>query len=287
MSARNAGSAALRRDPLTRLFASVPLGFKLLRTPIAHGVNASIFQMDIQSSRCFGPYFRIWPGHRDNEIDVLSVDHGFRQLVLRVKEPRRPFVEIVRKDPWRRAAEVEERARATGGRILSETRHEWRLEMWTPEVERRYLCGRDDVELFIAQVRGGDTVAEAHASLAPWQVRQAATAAPGRILRQGEWFFLPVSDADVLRLESYLATHPRARKVRSPIDDRGRPHVADEEVTVDRRVRSKRHEWRRPEVYARGLVRHIGHLPLRLDGWRRVIRNREIFASAERVRWID
>jgi hypothetical protein len=148
MSVRNAD--ALRRDLLKQSFTRVPLGLKLLGNPLEPR-SPSIFQMDILHSRKFGEYFRIWPGARDNEVEVLSSDGSLRQLVLRVKEPRRRFIQIVRKTPWIQVADVEERARASNGRILSETRRDWRLELWTPEDERRFLCGRDDLHLFVAR----------------------------------------------------------------------------------------------------------------------------------------
>ena len=156
-----------------------------------------------QSPR-FGEYFRIWPGARDNEIEVLSFDAPLRQLVLRVKEARRRFFQVVQKDPWLRRAEVEERARASGGRVISETRNDLRLELWTPSEERRFLCGMDDLHLFVAQVEEGDTVAQAHESLKPRSVREAETLWPGRIQRQGEWFFLPLSADEEERLASHL-----------------------------------------------------------------------------------
>ncbi|HSS51587.1 MAG TPA: hypothetical protein VLX28_21795, partial [Thermoanaerobaculia bacterium] len=191
MSVRSA-DGALRRELLKKSFFRVPLGFKLLASPIDLR-SPFIFQMDIQPSRRFGEYFRIWPGARDNEIEVLSFDAPLRQLVLRVKEARRRFLQVVPKLSWTRRAEVEERARASGGRVISETRYDFRLELWTPAEERRFLCGMDDLHLFVAQVQEGDTVAQAHESLKPRPVREAETLWPGQIQRQGEWFFLPLS----------------------------------------------------------------------------------------------
>jgi hypothetical protein len=95
--------------------------------------------MSINRSRRFGEYFQIWPGAPDNQVEVLSADASFLQLVLRVNEPRRRYVEVIRKG-WRASPEsVEAHARSGGGRILKETRYDWRVEMWTPSVDRRYL----------------------------------------------------------------------------------------------------------------------------------------------------
>jgi hypothetical protein len=275
---------ALRRDLLKESFSHGSIGLKLLGGPIDPR-SPSIFQMDIQQSPRFGEYFRIWPGARDNEIEALSFDEPRRQLVLRVKEPRRRFLQVVPKSSWTRQAEVEERARASGGRIVSETRHDWRLELWTPDEERRFLCGMDDLHLFVAQVKEGDTVAQARESLKPWVVREAEAVWPGHILRQGEWFFLPLSADETERLAAHLGAWPRSLKHRCPVEPGRRPHVADGVVTIDRRIKARHRERRLPEVYAQGTVNHPD---LRLNGWRKVVRNREVNAAADkRVWWID
>ena len=82
---------------------------------------------------------------------------------------------------------------------------------------------------------------------------------------------------------------PRAVKLQAAVGDGGRPHIAAEVVRIDRRVRSKYREYRRTEVYARGLVLHPDDRNLHLNGWRRVIRNAEIRATNDRlrIRWID
>jgi hypothetical protein len=288
MPARNAESAALERARLKKSFSDVPVGLKLLGGPMVPA-NPAIFQMNIQKSPRFGEYFQIWPGDSHNEIEVLSTDRSFEQLVLRVKEPRRRYVEIVRKTSVFRPDAVEARAQSTGGRILKETRYDWRLEMWTPAADRRYLCGRDDLHLFIAQVRDGNSVADAHESLKPDEVRAAEASSPGSVQRQGEWFFLPPSGEELDRLAAWLGERPRALQPAAPVGNGSRPHVADFVVHVDRRVRTPHREYRRPETYARGAVVHPDHRRLWLEGWRRVVRNREMGGTADglRVRWID
>jgi len=288
MSARSAESAALERAQLKKSFAGVPVGLKLLDGPI-NPTNPAIFQMNIHRSRRFGEYFQIWPGDHHNEVEVLSSDLSFMQLVLRVKEPRRRFVQIIRKEWWRSAEAVEVRARSTGGRILQETRYDWRLEMWTPAVDRRYLCGKDDLHLFIAQIERGDTVAEAHRSLMPDDVRDAESASPGAVARQGEWFFLPPSGEEAERLAAQLKDRPRALKLAAPVGGGGTPHVADFVATLDRRTRTEHREYRRREVYARGAVVHPEHRPLWLKDWRKVVRNRELGGTGDglRIPWID
>src|SRR5207247_410372 len=138
--------------------------------------------------------------------------------------------------------------------ILKETRYDWRLEMWTSAVDRRYLCGKDDLHLFIAQFKQGDTVPGAHESLMPDEVRTAEALSPGAVLRQGEWFFLPPSGEECERLLAQLKDRPRALKVATPVGDGGIPHVADSVAIVDRRTRTQHREYRLREVYARGAV---------------------------------
>lgn len=286
MSAQNAEGAAFERAQLKKSFSDVLVGLKLLGGPI-NPVNPAIFQMNIHQSPRFGEYFQIWPGDRKNEIETLAWDRCLGQLVLRVKEPRRRYEEIVRKNSWVNVDRVEARAHASGGRIFKETRDDWRLEMWTPAVDRRYLCGKDDLHLFIAQLRDGDTVAEAHESLKPDEVRRAEELLPGSMQRQGEWFFLPPSGEESERLSAHLKDRPEALRPCAPVGDGGRPHVADFVVSIDRRTRTEHREYRRPEVYARGGVVHPDHRPVRLDRWSRVVRNREVVPERLRVRWID
>lgn len=282
---------ALDRAQLKRSFADVPVGTKLLGGPLM-GTNPAIFQMSISPSLRYGEYFQIWPGHPGNEIEVLGVDRSHLQLVLRVREPRRRFIQVVRKGwRWSNRPEAEAQAHAAGGRLLTETRYDWRLEMWTPEVDRRYLCGRDDLHLFIAQIPRGDTVAEAHDALKPDAVRKAAA---DSVRRQGEWFFLAPSEEELERLAAALRDRPRALRSAASIGPGGRPHVADSVAHIDHRVRNAHREYRRPEVYARGAVLHPDHRPLRLDAWRRVVRNAELHMeiptasnAKRRIHWID
>ena len=66
-------------------------------------------------------------------------------------------------------------------------------------------------------------------------------------------------------------------------------HVADLVVKIDRRRRTQHREYRRPEAYARGAIVHPDPQRLWLEGWRRVVRNREIGGTGDglRIRWID
>jgi hypothetical protein len=269
-------------------FRRVGLGLKVLEGPIRPR-SRGIFQMDIYRARS-GEYFRLWPGARDNDFGLLDADADFRQVVLRVREPRRRFEEVVWRRSWRGRAEVERSLQGTDGRIARETKLYWLVERWTPEEERRYLCGFDEHTLFIAQVRAGDTVWQAHESLRPAEVRRAESGWPGAVVRQGEWFFLPALPEEIDRMEAYASSHRRSVRQAEPVGPGAQPHVADHLVRVDRRERRHGRERRHLDVYVRGRVRHADHRDVRLDDWRRVVRNAAVVPAVpdrERVRWID
>ena len=276
------------RDRLPKAFREAGLGLKVLGGPIEPR-NRRIFQMDILQSETFGEYFRIWPGARDNQIEVVSCAPPIRQLVLRVKEARRPYHHRIKKWPDHRRQAIEEEARRMGGRLVADAGVAWILELWTSDEERRFLCGKDDVNFFIAQVRAGSTVQEAHDSLKPRRARE-AEARGETVVRQGEWFFLPLSLEERAALETALRDRPDLLQHGRPVGAGGRPHVADDVVRIERRVRGKRGSFRHEELYARGTVRHPDHRPLVIADWRRVALNRQVNPSKDdrlRLRWID
>lgn len=269
-----------------RSFGAVGLGIKVVGAPIQPG-SPGIFQLDARRGRG-GEYFRIWPGARDIEFAVLDGSLRCRQVVLRVREPRRPYEQFVSKGSWRTRTWAEGEARRLGGEILRESGRHWVYRLWTTDQERRYLCGFDERSLFIAQIREGETVAGAHASLMPGEVFRYPD--PLRVVRQGEWFFLPAGERDLAALRDYVPTHPRSVREREPVGPGGQPHVADEVVVIDRRERRRGREVRRREVLARGRVLHPDHAELCLQAWHQVVRNRAVEAAApdlQRLKWID
>lgn len=291
MSTRSVGRAS-RRDLLKKMLSGLPVGVKLLDGALDPR-NASIFQMDIHVSPRFGEYVRIWPGAGDVEVGVLDVDYRGRQFLLRVKEPRRPFHQRVNRSPSMPRQDVEAQVGVDGGRIVSESRHYWLVELWTPQADRRYLCGVDDLHLFIAAVEEGETVAEAHESLKPPVVREAEERWPGGVLRQGEWFFLPLAEAESQWLAAQIAVSPHAVRHRWPVGAGAAPHTADAFLSTERwrwvRRSSRLHGRLLGRAYARGAVVHRDHRTLVLDDWRKVVRNRTSARLGEglRLRWID
>ena len=257
---------------LSRPFGSAGLRLALPDRPLV-SLNPEIFQMDIHRER--GPEtFRLWKGHPSNSIRVTDTDKGRRQLVLLVQEPPRPFEQTVLKR--NRAMPPLEFVQL---RLLKETATDWVFERWTPSTMRRYLCGMDERHLFIAEFQGGTTVRDAHRLLKPDAVREADRSAPGRTMRQGEWFFVRPAAAEARLLDLRISESPYIVRRAESLGGNGRPHVADEVVRLD------------PDrVYARGRIRHPDHKTLVLAEWRRVHRNAEVRAAAmgsNGVFWVD
>jgi len=257
---------------LSRPFESAGLRLVLPDRPLVQ-LNAEIFQMDIHRER--GPEtFRLWKGHASNSVRVTDTDKGRRQLVLLVQEPPRPFEETVSK---RRFDVPPPQVRDL--RLLKENAETWVFERWTASTMRRYLCGMDERHLFIAEFQGGTTVRDAHRLLKPEAVLDADRSAPGRTLRQGEWFFVRIPAAEMRLLELRIRESPYIVRRAESLGGNGRPHLADEVVRLD------------PErVYARGRIRHPDHKTLVLSEWRRVHRNAEVRAASmgsNGVFWVD
>ncbi len=264
-------------------FSRAALPLKIMGGPI-HAVDRGIFQLDINRGRT-GEYFRVWPGAANNDFSVSDADPQFRQVVLLVRERRRRFEQWLPRERWTSQTRAEQFVEEHDGRILYETVRGWRVECWTPEHQRRYLCGFDERALFIAEVRDGATVREAHRSLLPDALRDAPPA-----VRQGEWFFVAAEDGLLRSLSSYAATHPRSLRHREPLGPGRHPHVADLVLRLDRRERRGRREIRHPEIYACGQVTHVDHRAVVLAGWHQAVRNREVQPAAgagARMKWID
>jgi hypothetical protein len=171
--------------------------------------------------------------------------------------------------------------------------------------KNKFLLGRDERHWFAAAVPGDGVhdVRTAIASLRPEEVE-------GRkAIRQGEWFFVREPGLD----DKGAVIHrdePLTRGAGS------KPHICEqmlrrggEIVMVNRRYpaglslaeyqvliatnnKARAWGWRRmmrdAEVYARGEVRHRDHKTIDLDGWHRVYMNRERFAKhAPQIAFLD
>jgi len=173
----------------------------------------------------------------------------------------------------------------------------------------RYLCGHDERGWFAAAVP--DAVSSVVAAMdilkpAPVGERQTGLAARQRnkrknraFIRQGEWFFIPSPEINP-NSTLILRNEPIRR-------GRGTPHIVEEvfrtggeSVYVCRKYpdgleedkyhrllkkepKAKSWGWNRMRrnmtVYGRGRVRHRDHKTITLNGWHRVLPNRESEAS--------
>jgi hypothetical protein len=133
--------------------------------------------------------------------------------------------------------------------------------------------------------RACTTVRQAHQALRAPEVTDSRSAIE-RSLRQGEWFFLVPSEAELAHLAAALDGHRswarRKVSIGSVIPRAGKPHVADELVV-------HRTEAGDSRVYVRGAVRHADHKTVWLEHWRQVVRNREVTESRSLFggTWID
>ena len=188
--------------------------------------------------------------------------------------------------------------------------------------KRRFLCGHDEREWFVAAVPGRSItrVRDAMEALKPQPVlalqARVGLKAGERLrrhtaayIRQGEWFFLPGSPV-AIRDWMVLRNEPLSRGPGS------KPHMVDllyreggqtvfvarqlnrvltpEEYSQFLRDRPEAKSWswatRRvnPTVFVRGRVRHPDHATVHLSGWHQVVMNTEAEApGARQVMFLD
>jgi hypothetical protein len=188
-----------RAHPLITRFAEARLPLELASGPIASrggSGTAEIVQLDIARAaerRRRGERFRAWLGHAQNRVEVQGVDRRLAQLVLLVHEPRRSFeVEISRFA-----------ALPFGARIIREHGKRRVIQSSTTDRKRHFLCGMDEQHLFIALLPDPvSTVRAAHEALRDPRVTAAERGAPQATIRQGEWFFVPLSPSEARDVEA-------------------------------------------------------------------------------------
>jgi len=171
--------------------------------------------------------------------------------------------------------------------------------------KNKFLLGHDERHWFAAAIPGFGVrdVRTAIQSLRPAEVEGM------KAIRQGEWFFVPVTKL-THKVVNIFRNEPLSRGAGS------KPHICEElmrhagvsvlvssgypngiteaeynHLLKDNPGASRMH-WRRmvrdAEVYARGDVRHRDHKTIHLDGWHRVYMNRERFAKhAKQIAFLD
>lgn len=210
----------------------------------------AIVQMDIAHDKRGREHFRLYCGASDNVVIVTGIDPDERQLVLHVHEPKRKF--LVRQwNSQRRKFEMVERV--------------------TDPFRRTYLMGHDETALFIAELpKSVTTVAQAHACLQPMEVQSRLRV--GKVKRQGEWFFLPVTTTEEQQITEMLLLQPIERKIQ--LGRSRNPHIAEFKLGD----------------FVKGHITHPQHHSVKLVGWHRAVRNTEserTLRNDPRLGWID
>ena len=263
---------------LPRKFSKARLDLELLREPIARGRlsgQSDIVQIDIATRHKTAQRFRMFPGSEQNRIEVLGCEAARRQLVLFIDEPRRRFEVALDK----------RRNPAPSARIVRETATTFITEQFTAGRKRHFLCGMDEQHLFIAELpRGASSTHEARESLRNPLVPSSLTLRGEKVVRQGEWFFVPLTTAEQARVASIAKTRGARENIgiaqAAMIPRAGRPHVADEVIV----------EWTgkgEASVYVRGGIRHPDHQTVTFHDFRRAYANRERFDRPDGVYWVD
>ena len=184
-------------------FAQAGLPLEVLERPLfgGRGQGQDVVQLDISrgARRPAVESFRLWPGATDNRVLVTTVDKAREQLIVLVHEPRRRFeVEVSKHQPPLRDA-----------RQVRETKWSRVFEQFTTDRKRHFLAGMDEQHLFIAQLpHAAPTVWAAHVALKGDDVRQAERRVGSKTVRQGEWFFVQPTQAEVLEVDEFEEQTP-------------------------------------------------------------------------------
>lgn len=253
---------------------------------------------------------RFWLG--ESEADIVAADKGLRQVVVTIREPARTITRktVVVPNHWKPGNHREwlspedavspqgmttnnqNYLRARFGIIVpdqasfsatfierwqEETSPDTSLERWrtkesweiTAKIKAstmHLLMGVDESANFIAELpKAVSSVDEAHEALRPAGISKKA-------LRQGEWFFEPCSDKELLSVINSSPEHFTSKyfKKNSPLEP-GSSHVATEALAFT--AKGKR------IYYVKGMIKDLRkghHSPLELDRWHKVIRNTEV-----------
>jgi hypothetical protein len=146
------------------------------------------------------------------------------------------------------------------------------------------LCGHDETQLFIANLKTASTIKDAFEALKP-PIVLAAEQANLTIKRQGDWFFYPVPTP---RVDPDLEDHFREEMIGGPQAAEfgarvGNPHVAEAQFVVYERFPSYVRNSPRKivAVFVRGRIEHREHATLVLKGWHRAVQSGTNFGASQ------
>lgn len=157
---------------------------------------------------------------------------------------------------------------------------------------RNFLLGHDERQLFVISPQAADTVANALAALKPRPVMQAEQ--QGRkVIRQGDWFFIPMRDSFAPPPNEFLLTNQTiggmyAWQMGIVV---GNPHVVEEQVIVRPPQRETGQNtgriMRAAFIVVRGKIRHSEHSTVELRGWHRAVQNTAALTFTPSIGYYD
>lgn len=276
---------------LVERFAEANLELVIVNRPLVLGRgNEDIVQVDIQrklNGNMRDELFQLYIGDETADVQVLSIDKDISQLVLMVHERARTYT----RNAWNKSPAA---SLARGEKVVSDKNGHLVIEGKTSDDKVRYLMGRDERQLFIARLPSRiTTVAEAHRSLKGADVSFAEGKARGRTVRQGEWFFINITEAERKAIQEAIKKNKASiehkaviQRERPPRGWRaGKPHVADELIRLPGAPLAHGFAVNSVEIFVRGRIRHSDHETVSFKEWRKVIRNAE--TGGGNGRWID
>jgi hypothetical protein len=291
-------------ENIIKLFEKVGLALVVVTEPIrmVRGpAGKNIFQMDIERN-VKGVHrherFRIYPGHKDNVIQVRDQDLKSRQILLMVQEPEREYedeVRIGRKTKYSDTSEGTLRKQLALQKFFGIKKLGDKLvyKGKTPSQKRYFLMGFDERQLFIAQLKtAATTIDAARKSLGRTVMMQFGDGKRrASIDRQGEWFLVETSQETRNLIEQAIKSTKAIIHTKTNIGkilgkSGGNPHTADEIVIIPDRSST----FLRKRVFVRGKIRHRDHETKKLNHWREVFMNDEgatSSGSASGVFYID
>jgi len=268
---------------LENTFAEHGLKLKVVSDPITGRGNKNQAQIDIT-----GNHFRLYAGK--NPETKIAVQHADgKHILLMVNEPETTFKTEVT-HPIKRDKIIKVVPKQSKW-----STEKYLIERILPAGVRHFLMGQDERGLFISTVANVTTVQSALNSLKRKPIVEAEKKV--KVVRQGEWFFVPATKEEVHSIELSGITHRNhsigdATKVRS-----GKPHVAQELVVAE--IYPLGHFLPEVElgynltrynndpvvnnmntpyyfaVFVRGKVAHEDHKSVQFSCWMKVIKNNE------------
>ena len=272
-------------ENIVKIFEKVGLALKVVSDPIRKvrgPAGDNIFQMDIERD-VKGVHrnerFRIYPGHKDNLIQVRDTDLQRKQVLLLVQEKANEFEDERPISKYAKEGSLRDDLKKAGFYNIRKVGNKLVFKGKTPEETRYFLMGFDERQLFIAQLRTPATTIDAARKALGQTVMMQFGDGKRRasISRQGEWFLVETSEEIRKEIELAIKKNVAIIKKKTNVGSLlgrpgGNPHIADEVVILPN-IFSKTLQRRR--IFVRGKISHKDHPTKKLNHWREVFQNDE------------